>query len=268
MSEDPLHPAARLLRSFAVDFLTGHGLDVPARIMAAGYTLNIGGHVLDGRDEKYLPATSEQLSRFPGLCVTAHDVVIGDRTAALRFTEHGASPRHGGTAAAWGGVAVFRIDGGKLAGCWAEEDYFGRRMQLATGECNAVEPPHPAPWDVQAADGNAATEADARAWLERGAVVSDIPPPPPTPSTQPSADELIRVERTTINELFTAGNRAAFHVEQHGSYAGGFADVDAARIGTEVVLRTAGLLTVRDGEVVAARVTSDRLGLYYSLAQS
>lgn len=268
MSGDGLHPSAMLLRGFAVDFLTGHDLDAPARIMAPDYKLRIGGHVLDGRDEKYLPATAEQLRRFPGLCVTVHDIILGDQAAAFRFTEHGASIRHGGKLSAWGGVAIFRIGDGRLRSCWAEEDYFGRKIQLARGECDPVEPPHPAPWDTRPESGDAAVEAVARAWLERGAAVSDLPRTSGPASARPDPDELIRVTRTRIDELFTAGERVAFHIEQHGTYAGGFDDVDASRAGDEVVLRAAGLLSVRDGEVVAARVTSDRLGLYYSLSQS
>ena len=36
---------ARLLRGFATDFLTSHDIAEARRIMAPGYTLNIGGHV-------------------------------------------------------------------------------------------------------------------------------------------------------------------------------------------------------------------------------
>lgn len=268
MSRDGLDPNAALLRGFAVDFLTGHDLEAPARIMAPDYRLAIGGHVLDGRDEKYLPATAEQLERFPGLCVTVHDIVLGQDAAAFRFTEHGASLRHDGKVSAWSGVALFRIADGRLKSCWAEEDYFGRRCQLAAGECDPVEAPHPAPWDARALAPDARAEKAAREWLSRGEALSDLPAAPAPASAAPAPADLIRVSETRIDAIFGAGDRIAFHAEQRGAYAGGFTDVDGSRAGEQIVLRSAGLLTMRDGALVEARVTSDRLGLYYSLAKA
>ena len=62
-----IHPLACLLRGFAVDFITGHNLDVVERIMAPEYCLSIGGYLLNGRDTEYLPPTAAQINQFPGL---------------------------------------------------------------------------------------------------------------------------------------------------------------------------------------------------------
>lgn len=258
-----IHPTAALLRGFAVDFLTGHDLEVPSRIMAPDYRLTIGGHVLQGRDDSYLPATATQLERFPGLCVTVHDLMIGDEAAAFHFTEHGASLRHDGQACCWDGVAVFRVRDGRLASCWAEEDYFSRKQQLSVGRCGQVQSPHVAPWDTDAAAPDPDVEKVARAWLSRDVPVATMGVDVSEGTASPCPDDLVQVSETTINELFSAGRRVAFHVTQRGTYAGGFDDVKEGAVGTSAVLHAAGLLTVRRGEVVAARVTSDRLGLYF-----
>ena len=81
--------SAQLLRGFATDFLTCHNTSIVERVMAPAYCLSIGGFLLDGRDDNYLPATAAQLDQFPGLCVTVHDTIIGVDAVAMRFTEHG-----------------------------------------------------------------------------------------------------------------------------------------------------------------------------------
>ena len=66
MSDDPahgIHPLARLLRGFAVDFLTCHDAGVVPRIMTPDYRLHIGGVVFDGRDTEYLPATAAKICK-------------------------------------------------------------------------------------------------------------------------------------------------------------------------------------------------------------
>ncbi len=135
-----LSPQARALRGFAVDFLTAHDVSAVERVMDPAYRLSIGGHVLDGRDTSYLPATAAQLDQFPGLTVTVHDTILGSDGVAMRFTEHGASLRDGGRVAAWRGITLFRLQDGRLAQGWAEEDYFARKRQLKSGAPDPVAP--------------------------------------------------------------------------------------------------------------------------------
>ena len=258
-----ISPQARLLRGFATDFLTCHDVGVVPRIMDPAYALSIGGFLLDGRDESYLPATAAQLDQFPGLVVTVHDVVLGPDHIAMRFTEHGISVKQPGHAAAWGGVTLFRIDGGRLRQGWAEEDYFARKRQLKSGVCDPVRAPHPCAWDMPVLPPDAATDAAARAWLaDPGALTGGIDE---ISIAGPRFAELIAPASVTINALFSAGDRAAFHVDLAGTYAGGFPDIDRARIGSPVVLRLAGLLTVGDGGVTGVQAAADRLGLHRSL---
>ena len=257
-------PQAALLRGFATDFLTSHDEAEVERIMDSAYRLSIGGFLLDGRDEAYFPATAVQLAQFPGLCVTVHDAIIGTDHVAMRFTEHGASVRDGGRLAAWGGVTLFRIVGGRLAEGWAEEDYFARKRQLKSGVCDPIRAPGTAPWDWPATPPDARTEDAVRAWLARPEVLLD-PLVEEVLIDGPGFAAMIDPGETKLNALFTAGSRAAFHLDLVGTYRGGFDDLDQATIGHPVTLRLAGLIDVADGKVVRAQVSGDRLGFHRSL---
>lgn len=257
--------AARLLRGFATDFLTAHDVTAVTGIMDPAYRLSIGGHVFDGRDASYLPATSAQLDLFPGLVVTVHDVVLAPDAVAMRFTEHGGSTGHAGNAAAWGGVTLFRIERGRLREGWAEEDYFARKRQLKSGICDPILPPHAAPWDQPCEHADPETENAARAWLEKPDALLYSPCVEEICAEGPSFGSLIEPMAVTVDRLFSAGMRAGFHLALVGRYAGGFADVDKALVRTPVVLRLAGLIDLRDGSVARVQVSADRLGLHRAL---
>lgn len=259
-------PTAQLLRGFAVDFLTAHEPEAARRIMDPDYCLSIGGFDLSGRDDAYLPATVAQLEQFPGLCVTVHDVIIGDDTMAMRFTEHGISIRNPGAAAAWGGITLFRVEQGRMRRGWAEEDYFARKRQLKAGICDAVLPPASAPWDQHALPASAETETAVRAWLADAALLFTDPAVETICAEGPAFASLVVPERIEIDALFTAGQRAAFHIVCHGRYAGGFSDIDGAHTGCEVSLAVAGMATIDTaGTVTCMQLSADRLGLQRSL---
>jgi hypothetical protein len=259
-------PAARLLRGFAIDFLTAHNPAAAREILDPAYRLSIGGHLFDGRDDSYLPATVAQLEQFPGLCVTVHDVIVGQDAVAMRFTEHGVSTRPAGVAAAWGGITLFRIEGGRLRFGWAEEDYFARKRQLKSGSCDAVLRPQQAPWDQPALFPDAATEAAARRLFDDPAVLFDPHRVEMICSGGPQFGALIVPERIEVSTLFTAGPRAAFHAACHGSYAGGFPDIDSAHTGRAVTLLVAGMMTLgAGGSTERVQLSADRLGLHRSL---
>lgn len=258
-----LHPSARLLRGFAVDFLSSHDAVAPGWVMDPAYELLIGGFRLAGRDDTYLPATVAQLELFPGLVVTVHDVVLGSDHCAMRFTEHGVSAKQPGEGAAWGGVTLFRIENGRLRQGWAEEDYFARKRQLKSGICDPIAAPHRTPWDVPVEPPSAETEAAVRAWLADPAAL--IGKAEEISVEGPTFAELIVPVSVTVNMLFTAGPRAAFHADVHGRYAGGFSDIEGARAGDPVVLRVAGLVDLSEGRVTRVQAAADRLGLHRSL---
>jgi len=263
--ESGIHPLAKLLRGFAIDFLTAHNNSVVERIMAPSYRLHIGGVVFDGRDDEYLPATAAQLEQFPGLNVTVHDVVIGENAIAMCFTEHGSSIQDEGHRAAWSGITFFFTDGERFVTGWAEEEYIARKRQLTLGQCEGIEPPHIAPWDTKAQASNPENEAIVRQWIAHSHPLKDIPNNHRLSPLDPDPDGLVDIRGSRVNALFSAGDRVVVHAEYHGIYAGGFGDLSPLLIGCQAVLRFAAIVTIRSGEIIAARITTDRLGLSRAL---
>ncbi len=173
-----------LMRRFALDWLGRVDAAVPPQIMAADYTVAIGGIELRGLDA-YVPATVEQYSRYLGLLLTVHDAFAAPNRIALRFTLHGAEPDR--PPVAWTGIALFAHDGRVLTRCWVEEDYEGRRRQRKTGVCDPIEPPMPAPW----------------ALVEQ----------PADPAAEDTVRQLLKQDGVEISEMFSAGDRVAFAAE-------------------------------------------------------
>jgi predicted ester cyclase len=260
-----IHPLTALLRGFAIDFLTAHDTAVVERIMSPRYRLHIGGVIFDGRDEEYLPATAAQLEQFPGLCVTVHDVVVGQDAIAMSFTEHGASRDDDGKLAAWSGITFFRTDGERLLSGWAEEEYIARKRQLFLGDCDPVEPPQTAPWDSLPQPANPEAEETARRWISEMHPLKDVPANDRLSPLDPDPTTLVDIRTSRINEMFSAGDRVALHAQYEGIYAGGYGDLSPLLVGCQAVLRIAALLKIREGKVVAARITADRLGLSRAL---
>lgn len=248
---------ARLLRGFATDFLTAHDVSRVPGIMDPAYELSISGHQFSGRDDDYLPATRAQLEQFPGLVVTVHDTLVCRDAVALRFTEHGVSLRNPGLAASWGGISLFEIENGRLRRGWAEEDYFARKAQLASGVFNPVEPPAGAPWDGPCHDPDPETERLVREWLATPAFL-DTPGIAEIGVGAPGFREIIDVSEVHLDKLFAGGGRAAFHVRLSGTYRGGFEGT--TDIGAALTLPVAGLVTVIDGAVREGHLCADRLG--------
>ena len=131
--------------------------------------LRMGPHVVAGRDEAYMPATRPQFDQFPGLGLTVHEIVTNGDRLAMRFSEHGASVRHGGAVAVWGGLGLYAWNGRRLVSNWVEQDYLARRRQLAAGvPARPSSRPRPRPWDTVARPPDPAAEAAVRAWLAAG----------------------------------------------------------------------------------------------------
>jgi hypothetical protein len=259
--ETTIHPMAALMRRFAVDWLDRADPSVPPQIMAPGYTIHIGGVVMEGLAE-YTEATSGQLARFPGLTITVHDVLYGDGDrAALLFTEHGASVRGG--AAAWRGIGLFRAAGGIGAGLLVhnvvEEDYLARRRQLLAGTTDAVDPPMVAPWTEPVGDPDPDAEKAVRAWLDAGGPVATEG----GLTCDDGAAQVLDVVSCEVGELFSAGGRVAFQAVQRGRYVGGLPDVEAAN--QDVELSVVGIVEPAAGGSVTGHVVRDRLGLLRKL---
>lgn len=251
-----MHPLADLMRRFSVHWLSCADPDAAREIFADDYVMEIGGFVARGREEEYLPASTGQLARFPGLLVTVHDLVITSDRAALRFTEHGPSAKDGEGAAAWRGIALFAWNGERLTWCGTEEDYAGRRRQLLAGVADPVEGPAPAPWAAVPAAPDPGVEQAVRDALAGGVPVSLSADDAWTGQETPP---LLDVERVEVRDLLTAGDRAGVVLTEHGAYRGGL-DLAGAE-GTPASLSSVALVRVTPDGALAGHVVRDRSGL-------
>ena len=237
-----------LVRRWAVDWINGHDASVCDDLMVPDYALRIGTFDLHTRDA-YVEATVGQLAQFPGLVLSVHEVLTNGTQAAIRFSEHGASTKHEGRAAAWTGVVLFEGDGTRLTRTWAEEDYAARRRQLASGTPDPVGAPAVAPWDTVPKPADAAAEAVVRDWLLAGlplveSVVWDD-------AELDHAGPALHAEVGEVDVVLSAGSRVAFHGRVRGPAADGS--------GTTGVVDVAGMVEVSEGNVVGGVVVSDRL---------
>jgi predicted ester cyclase len=252
-----LHPLAAVLRRYSYAYTAAHDFRVCSEIMVDDYVLRMGEHEIRGREAEYIPATTKQYRQYPGLGFTVHELVLGEDRAALHFTEHGRSAVHGG-GAAWSGVSMYRWDGRRLIECRVEQDYYGRRTQQRTGRANPILSPGLDPWTADPADNDPGAESVVRTWLATGGLGDAPIGSLDDEHAAPARRMLLSQPRTTVLDLFSAGDRVAFHVLLHGTYAGGLDHLDGYRH-QPASLYVTGLATVRDGQVTDIRAITDRL---------
>lgn len=263
MPEHGGDPFVALMRRYVVDYTNRQDTAVCAEIMEPDYTLRMGPHEVAGRDEAYIPASRAQFAQFPGLGLTVHEVVSNGRRLALRFSEHGASVRHDGAAAAWTGLGLYRWNGFRLLDNSVEQDYLSRRRQLASGVPAAVGAPAVAPWDTPARPPDPAAEDAVRAWIADGLpAAGELIWDDGAPDTRGT---LLVDPASVVDDLFSAGDAVAFRLTCRGRYAGGLADVTDAPVGAPATLHLVGLVHVAAGRVASGHLVRDRLGMARSL---
>jgi predicted ester cyclase len=261
-----MEPFVALMRRYCVDYTNAQDLSVCDELMVPSYTLHMGGYHLTGRDEAYKSAVAAQFEQFPGLCLTVHELAASGDRLAMRFSEHGASARHGGNAAAWSGLGLYRWNGERLVENFVEQDYYARRRQLISGVPDAVEAPAVAPWDTVAEQSQDEALATVRAWLCHTASSDALAAPAGLRCDDGNpAHRLLEVESVEVDDAFSTGNRVGFHAALTGRYCGGLGEDVADRRGAEVTLHIAGLVCTEAGGVISGRVIRDRLGVYKTL---
>lgn len=253
----------RLMKHYVVDYTNSHDQAETAAIMEPDYLLRMGPHFVQGRDSAYHAATRKQMDQFPGLGLTVHEVWTSGERLAMRFSEHGASIKHGGARCAWGGIGLYAWNGSKLIKNHVEQDYFSRAHQLKTGVSNPVEGPAVAPWDTPAEAPDAEAEAIARTWLESGALAA-------TPNvlcddawTGADGGRILDQTSIALNDFFSCGPHVAFHAVQHGRVRREFSPEAEGRAAE---LYMAGIVHVENGVVARGRIIRNRLELQRALA--
>jgi hypothetical protein len=255
-----LHPFVALMRRYCIDYTNSHDLSICDSIMSADYTLHMGAHVLRGRDNAYKPAVEKQFRQFPTLGLVVHEIVTNGTRLAMRFSEHGASARFGGRLACWQGIALYKWDGNVLVENWVEQDYLARREQLDSGVPHPLEAPALDPWVTQPAETVQATEQLLSTWL-CGVGFANWAASARAGSSGPA----VVIEDVIVDDIFAAGERAAFHVTARGRYSGGFKELDH-RQGDPVDLYASGIATVAADGQLDVNIVHDGLGIWKSLS--
>jgi predicted ester cyclase len=255
-----MEPFVALMRTYCIDYTNSHDLSVCDSIMEPDYVVHICGMALE-RDTAYRPSVEEVFRRFPALGLVVHELVTNGDRLAMRFSEHAATPT--GELACWAGIGLYDWNGSKLTSCRVEQDFWSQRRQLTTGTPDALEPPHLDPWLTSSARrSDPAAEATVRDWLAAGdltAAKAGRIDDGPLDAHRPVID----AREVDVLDLFSAGDRVAFHANLHGPYSGGLDGIDA--VGSPATLAVAGLVTVDEGQVTQVRAVTDRFGASLAL---
>jgi ketosteroid isomerase-like protein len=259
-------PVLATFRRYVTDFVNRHDFSSIHEFMADDYTLDTSGLIITGRDGPYQAAVASQLRQFPGLIFTPHELFHSGDAIGIRFTEHGASPRHDGRLAAWPTIAIYRVRDGKLDRCALEQDYFSRRRQLATGIPVPVDGPATAPWDTVETPANSDAEKIVGAWLSGGAFLCTAGVQIDDANATGVVEAIVADGAIEMLEIASGGDKVAFHAAQTGTLADDFGAEFAGQGQTAVTLHMSGLVTVAQGHVVRGNIIRDRWGLYRRLA--
>ena len=266
----PMHPFVALMRRYAIDYTNSHDQSIYPEIFVDDYTVNIGGVALV-RDESYGPAVSALYEQAPGLGLVVHELVLNGDRLAMRFSEHAAMPRKDGSLGltCWRGIGLYAWDGERLTSNWVEQDFLSRRRQLASGEPDALEPPHLDPWmTTQPVAADLDAEAVGRTLVAEGrlhdaasAFVDDL--------VDPTDPLVVEPAEVVVDDCFSAGRRVAVHATFRGPYRGGIPGVPDEAVGRPASLAVVALVDVaEDGTAREVRAVTDREGVRAQLRRA
>ena len=268
--EEPLmEPFVALMRRYCIDYTSVHDQSVTADLMREVYRVVIYCRTLDM--PTYTEAVSAAFARYPTLVLTVHDMILSGNRLAMRFSEHGAPVGEPGALAVWPGISTYEWDGERLQICRVEQDFQGRDEQ-STGSFTApLEAGHPDPWATTVdAPGDPATEQAVRAWLDGLAAdaVSAVSADGVRLMETGDGAAVLEGLSVEVDDLFTAGNRAAAAVTLRGTYAGGLPGVPAEAEGLEGRMQATLMARVADGAVTELEMVRDRWGLVRRLRKA
>ena len=256
-----MEPFVALMRRYCIDYTNSHDLSVCDSIMEPDYVVHIAGMSLE-RDAAYKPAVEQVFGRFPALGLVVHELVTNGDRLVMRFSEHAATPE--GTLACWAGIGLYDWNGTRLTSCRVEQDFVSQQRQLEGAGPHPLAPPHLDPWiTTAAAPADAAAEAVVREWLPKGDLTA-------TPAGRIDEDDvaahrpILEVTDVDVHDLFSAGDRVAFHASLRGTYTGGLDGFDAD--GRPVHIDVAAIATVAGGAVSELHAVTDRFGTWMRLA--
>lgn len=249
---------ATILRRYCFAYTASNDPSVCADIMVEDYTLHMGDFEATGRDDNYIPAAVKQLRQFPGLGMSVHQLLVTPDRAALQFSEYGRSTLTNNDAA-WTGISMYRWNGvDRLTECRVEQDYYARRRQQKTDAPSDVDRPAHDPWAHPIETPDPTVEAATREWL-LGNGLAALPEGALDDEIVWAADRIVLdTPEIEILDCFAGESRAAFHVRATGTISAWPGARDGV-IGKRTSVYYAGIARVEGGQVVGARVISDRL---------
>lgn len=248
-----MHPFAALMRRYCIDYTNSHDLSVCDSIMEPGYVVRICGMTLE-RDTAYKPSVEQVFARFPALGLVVHELHTNGRRLVMRFSEHGASAD--GALACWAGIGLYDWNGSKLLTCRVEQDFASQRRQLTTGVPDPLEAPHVDPWcTAEERPADPAAEAAVREWLAAGDLAA-APEGRIDEGGLADHEPMVVAESVEVLDLFSAGDRVAFHATFRGAHVGS---------GQPAAIDVAGLVRVAGGNVADVHAVTDRFGTSLAL---
>jgi hypothetical protein len=258
-----IHPFVALMKTYCIDYTNSHDQSLYDEIMEPDYVVHISGYDLV-RDESYSPAVTDLFRRAPGLGLVVHELVLNGDKLCLRFSEHAAMPSdEGRRLGCWKGIGVYSWNGRRLTENFVEQDYYALNQQVTSGHPHPLEPPHLDPWvSTEAVAADPSAEAAAHAWITHGDLADAGHYDIDDSRTGRAYVPIVEWTDVTINDLFSAGPRVAFHATVRGPYRGGLEDVPDTHLGTDVTLHAAGLLGVAsDGSMESVHAVTTRMGV-------
>jgi hypothetical protein len=186
----------------------------------------------------------------------------------MYVSEHSAMPGpNGPTLCCWRGIGLYKWNGTRLTENYVEQDYAAMQAQLASGQPHPLIAPHIDPWTTtEPVPADPANEAVVLAWLERGNLADAPSVEIDDMRTGAAHQQLLDVERVTVNDLFSAGPAVPFHVTMHGAYRGGLGDELDAHVGDAAALTVVGIARTADGSVTHVDAITGRFQLAAELA--
>jgi predicted ester cyclase len=251
------------MRRYVVDYTNTGDVGLIEEIMAPEYRITIAGEMLD-RDA-YRRMVEGAYAHFPDLKLVVHDLFTNGERLAMRFSEHATSPGHGGRRAAWSGISLYRrTTAYRLTECLVEQDFYGRRSQLAAGVSDPMDKPMDRPWSVRSQPPQPGAEETVRAWVSAGMrtpsgvfVVDD--------SRHRDGPAVLSDPVWAVDDLFSAGDKVAARLTASGMYSGGLFGISDDAIGIEVELAATCIALTSAGTVTNAWLVTDRFGLQQRL---
>jgi len=249
-------PFVALMRRYVEEYTNAHEFDVCEQIFHPDYRIHIGGATL-GFDQ-YREMVRDAFVRFPDLQLVVHRFITNGDRLAMHFSEYATSPTHGHRQAVWEGIGLYRRGpDGRLVENFVEQDFYGRRVQLASDEPLPIPRQDASVWDTADRRSSEHTGSSLRAWVEARNRGEDQL----NDAATKEFDGLLTHSSISIADLFSAGNWFGVRLKLRGNYDGSLYGVAEQRRGDDVALDAIAVGRVDGDGVAEMHMVSDRFGL-------